>query len=141
MGAFRGNVEFIRSLLAKPAPLDQILAAFVTCFYAMDEWLEGRSLSAEERQRFDESIKSVIVGLEEINRLIPAIKLEGNLRFSREALQKGNPADGIVYFLARTCDGVRAPIAQIRFDDTTTAAYMLLLGTMTSAVSELDSLF
>lgn len=141
---FRKNIAFIIDLSKQNAPLDQIVAAFAETFLAIEEYvehfLEEDSFDEEQRRRFDAAMLELIHGLGELNAILPSLKLEGNVSFLRNSVRRGNPADGILFFTARTFDAIRAPISFAKFTDEQRAKFPEIIGHMVRGVHALEPL-
>jgi hypothetical protein len=112
---FRENVSFIIELFQKEAPIDQIIAAFAETFLAVEEHLElhgDPGLDETQTAQFASAVLAIVDGVDQLNEVL-ALRLEGNVAFLRRALLAGQPPDEVVYFMARTLDAVRAPIANM----------------------------
>lgn len=109
---FRKNVAFIMELANRGAPVDQIVSAFAETFLAIEEHLEihgGPGFDSEQAEQFRRAMRAIVQGVDELNSELQ-LRLEGNVRFLYDALRAGHPPDGILFFMARTLDAVRAPI-------------------------------
>ena len=120
---FRTNLSFIMELARANAPVDQIISAFAETFLAVEEQLDlqlklsgGTWPTEDSAQAFGRAIEAILVGVDELDQEL-ALKLAGNTSFLRQALRAGDPADGILYLMARTLDAVRAPIDRMQLSD------------------------
>ncbi len=141
---FRKNIAFIMSQAKKNVPLDQIIAAFAETFLAIEEYvehfLEEDSFDEEQRRRFEAAMLELVHGLGELNAMVPSLKLEGNVSFLRNSIRRGNPADGILFFTARTFDAIRAPISFAEFTDEQRAKFPEIIGHLVRGVHALEPL-
>ncbi|MCR9142568.1 MAG: hypothetical protein NXI24_09975 [bacterium] len=139
---FRRNISFIIELSEKKAPVDQILSAFVETFLAIEEHLEihgGPGFAPEERGRFEAAMLAITRGVDALNSEL-GLRLEGNINFLRAALRNGDPPDGILFFMARTLDAVRAPIDHMSLAPEQRERLARATADMTGGLHELEPL-
>lgn len=139
---FRKNISFIMELSNQGAPVDQIISVFVETFLAIEEHLEihgGPGFDANQQPRFQEAMLAIVRGVDALNSEL-TLRLEGNVNFLRSALRNGDPPDGILFFMARTLDAVRAPIDSMQLQHEQREKLREATAQMTRGLHELEPL-
>ncbi|MEQ9364598.1 MAG: hypothetical protein RIF32_10160 [Leptospirales bacterium] len=139
---FRKNITFIMELADRGAPVDQILSVFVETFLAIEEHLEihgGPGFGSDRRPQFQTAMLAIVRGVDALNSELN-LRLEGNINFLRSALRNGDPPDGVLFFMARTLDAVRAPIDNMRLSPERREKLAQATAEMTRGLHELEPL-
>lgn len=110
---FQSNLNFVRKLIDENAPLEQVIAAAAQFISIVEEYLECAELELDVagRERWHAAFESVAFALERLNGNFPDLQLQGNVDFIRSSYRRGAPVDGILMFIGRTLDAIRAPIS------------------------------
>ena len=137
----RSNIDFIARLVEDDAPFHQIVAAIAETIFALEELSRNVDLSPESEAEFSQAALDLAVCLGRMNDFFPELKVEGNVRFVEQAVQREQPADTLLFFLARTLDAVRAPLSFRQDPEEVHARCRSLALDMRDAVATMARLF
>ncbi|MBX7059762.1 MAG: hypothetical protein K1X75_16990 [Leptospirales bacterium] len=83
-----------------------------TLFLLEDELQRNSPTPADDTLIWTLAAEAALL-LEQITNAFPALQLQGNIAFVRAAIARRQPAENIAFFLARSFDAVRAPVADL----------------------------
>ena len=104
------NLKFIKGLFDDDAPIEQIISALITTIITLEEMLEDGSAFFQNKAIFYAGIEGIVTGLQSLEKVLPELKLEGNRQIILKSTESQKPPEGILYFLGRTLDAIRAPV-------------------------------
>lgn len=136
---FQSNFDFLTKKIEDQAPIERIVAAFVTLFIGMEEYLGEENIPARNKPRWRDAVETFVIYLRVIDQIVPGLYLEGNCAFMERSARSGFPVSGQINFFVRTLDGIRAPLSEFAFTPEQAAQCYEALGDIEKSARLMES--
>jgi len=106
------NISLLESMMAHGEPLHRQISLISETLFFLEDQIRNSDFSSSSLACLHDTLRGFSSVFLDLTECLPGLKLTGNAAFVRGAVEKHqNPAD-IAFFIARSFDAIRAPLAE-----------------------------